>query len=245
MTSGDFNASQAAKRIGISDRTIRRWLKPDKHGKVKLPSIRTESGQLAIAAADVELLRQEVEEERTRFVTPTHAYATARQEMPTHDIGQSVGHDIDIEQRLASMAQSIANLNATIDIQSRRINELTKRVAELEARNVPTQPVPPSTTADTISQAKPPKQPSDTSSPIPTDLPHGTLSAVDFAKHVGLKYTILEGTIRHGMALGRGKGKDYLEITERHSRKYLTLEQQSKAIELLTKHGKISPANHD
>jgi transposase/uncharacterized coiled-coil protein SlyX len=238
MTSGDFNASQASKRIGISDRTIRRWLKPDKRGNVKLPSIRTESGQLAIAAADVERLRQEVEEERTRFVTPTHTYATTRPEMPTHDIGQ-VETDIDLESRLASMAQSIANLNATIDIQSRRLNELTKRVAELEGRNVPRQSVPPSTTADTISQAKPPKQPSDTSSPIPTDLPHGTLSAVDFAKHVGLKYTILEGTIRHGMALGRGKGKDYLEITERHSRKYLTPEQQKIAIELLRKHGKL------
>lgn len=223
----DFNASQAAKRIGISDRTIRRWLKPDKRGNVKLPSIRTESGQLAIAAADVERLRQEVEEERTRFVTTTHTYATTRPEMPTRDI--------DLEQRLTSMAQAIANLNATIDIQSRRLNELTARVAELEGRNVPAQPVPRSATVDIPPKTKPTKQPSDASSAIPDDW---TLCSDFFESH-GVKETTWRRWLANGIS------GEYFETEERpvvgttKKYRYFNQEQQEKAIELLRKHGKL------
>lgn len=236
----DFNASQAAKRIGISDRTIRRWLKPDKHGKIKLASTRTESGQLAIASSDVERLRQEVEEERTRFVTTTHAYATARPEMPTHDIGQSVGHDIDT--RMASLAQSIANLNSTIDIQSRRINELTSRVAELEARQIyqPTQPQP--TLHRYIvdrEEAKPQSRTSVSSSPIPSDLPEGTLHSTEFATQIGLTKTVFEGMMKNGI---RGEQLERVKIPasrDGRNTNYFTPEQQAKAIELLRKHGKL------
>jgi hypothetical protein len=234
----DFNASQAAKRIGISDRTIRRWLKPDKHGKVKLPSIRTESGQLAIAAADVERLRQEVEEERTRFVATTHTYATTRPEMPTHDI--------DLESRLASMAQSIANLNAAIDIQSRRINELTKRAAELESKTLESgQAVPTQTQVplhryivdrEEAAKTKPLRASTASDSTIPNDW---TLCSNFFETH-DIKETTYRRWLKDGIA---GEYFEFEEVprpgrTDKY--RYFTPTQQEHAIFLLRKHGKLS-----
>jgi predicted site-specific integrase-resolvase len=235
-----YNAAQAARYLGISDPTIRRWLRPGKHGKIKLASFRTASGELAIAESDVERLRLEINHEREQFITPIHVPKSIV--MINHDKDNLTPQvDIDIEQRLASMAQSIANLNATIDIQSRRLNELTKRVAELEARNVPAQSVAPPTTADIPPRSQPQNRRSDASSPVPSDLPPGTLSASDFATILEIPYDHMRNYMR------RGVNGEHLDITEipHHTRpgysyKYLTREQQEHAMALLRKHGKLS-----
>jgi hypothetical protein len=79
----------------------------------------------------------------------------------------------------------------------------------------------------------------------PADFPDGTLSAVDFAKELGIEYSVLEGVIRHGIALGRGKGKDYIEVTKMpsarvgYSAKYFTPAQQEAARALLRKHKRL------
>jgi excisionase family DNA binding protein len=80
----------------------------------------------------------------------------------------------------------------------------------------------------------------------PVDLPDGTLTAVDFAKELGMEYSVLEGVMRHGIALGRGKGKDYIEVTKMasarvgYSAKYFTPVQQEMARALLRKHKRLS-----
>lgn len=79
----------------------------------------------------------------------------------------------------------------------------------------------------------------------PADFPDGTLSAVDFAKELGIEYSVLEGVIRHGLSYGRSKGKDYLEVTKMpsarvgYSAKYFTPAQQETARALLHKHKRL------
>ncbi len=228
-----YNAAQAARYLGISDPTIRRWLRPDKHGKIKLASFRTASGDLAIAESDVERLRLEINHEREQFITPTHVPKSIS--LINHD------KDADLESRLASMAQSIANLNATVASQTRRIGELAARVAELEGRNVPIQSATLPTTSAIPPKTKHTKQPSDASSAIPSDLPPGTLSASDFAAILEIPYDHMKNYMRRGV---NGERLDITEIPHHtrpgYSYKYLTPAQQEHAMALLRKHGKLS-----
>jgi transposase len=67
-----LNANQAAKRLGISDKTIRRWLAEGDTGKWKLKALRTSSNQLAIAESDIERIERVLEQERSLFVKADH-----------------------------------------------------------------------------------------------------------------------------------------------------------------------------
>ncbi|HEX3640081.1 MAG TPA: helix-turn-helix domain-containing protein [Ktedonobacteraceae bacterium] len=205
-----LTAIEASKRIGVAEKTIRLWVKQG-----KLEAHHPAKNRLAIAEADVERMAQE-----------RQLYYGTRPEMSssTHTLPDASVHD-DIEQRLASMAQSIANLNATIDIQSRRLNELTKRVAELEARNVPTQPVPPSTTADTIPQPKP-----QIATTAINSLPDGCILARDFARMHGVP----ESSFRRHIA--SGIGGDMVEAGSSKHGRYLTPEQQEATLEFWQRH---------
>jgi len=79
----------------------------------------------------------------------------------------------------------------------------------------------------------------------PVGLSDGTLTAVDFAKELGIEHSVLEGIIRHGISHGRGKGKDYLEVTKipsarvGYAAKYFTPAQQEMARALLRKHKRL------
>jgi DNA-binding transcriptional MerR regulator len=226
-----MNAEEVARFLGCSSKTVRRHLE-----KGTITASRKASGELKISEDQVEKLRLVLElEDTSGHVHPTASIGRPEQA----DMSRQV--ETDIEQRLASMAQSIANLNATIDIQSRRLNELTKRVAELEARNVPAQSVAPPTTADIPPRSQPQNRRSDASSPVPSDLPPGTLSASDFATILEIPYDHMRNYMR------RGVNGEHLDITEipHHTRpgysyKYLTREQQEHAMALLRKHGKLS-----
>ena len=66
-----LNAAQAAKRIGVSDKTIRRWLKEG-----KISAIRTENNQLMIPESEVEAHRRQ----RAQFVQSEEG-----QDTPSHD----------------------------------------------------------------------------------------------------------------------------------------------------------------
>jgi hypothetical protein len=234
-----MNAEEVARFLGCSSKTVRRHLE-----KGTITASRKASGELKISEDQVEKLRLVLELEGTsRQVQPTASIG--RQQQP--DMSRQVETDIDTltarivqlehQPEISVLTRELGKLQAKVDVQDARISELERRITELEARDRLSVPVP--ATSDIPPKAKPQKQPSDASSPVPSDLLPGTLLATDFAKQVGIKYTVLEGAIRHGMALGRGKGKDYLDITERYGRKYFDPEQQEKAIELLRKHGKL------
>lgn len=115
-----MNAEQVARSLGISTRTVYRHIK-----KGTIIATKKKEQELSIAADQIEKLRR----------------VLALDNEPTHDrtlypdMSGQIGYDI--EQRIASLAQSIANLNATVASQTRRIDELAIRVAELEAKQSP------------------------------------------------------------------------------------------------------------
>jgi DNA-binding transcriptional MerR regulator len=122
-----YTAAQAAKEIGVSDKTLRRWVTPDKTGKVKLASERTPSNRLKIAESDVLRLKQEVELEHSQFVV-------SEQELDTS------GHDVQVlETRIEELEQEVAALKARVaTFDTIPISRAQKRAAD-ENRPIPSQ----------------------------------------------------------------------------------------------------------
>lgn len=220
-----MNAEEVARVLGCSSKTVRRHLE-----KGTITAGRKASGELKISEDQVEKLRLILElEDTSRHVHPTASIGRPDQA----DMSRQV--ETDIEQRLASLAQSIANLNTAVDSQTRRITELTKRVADLEARNYPTiaenVPVPPSPALST-SDISPPKVPQNRpSTRNKSDLPDGCILASEFAKI----HAMAPSTFAHHTEYGiSGEKVDVMRrpkpgFTSREER-YLTKGQQTGAI---------------
>jgi Helix-turn-helix domain len=121
--------------------------------------------------------------------------------------------------------------------------ELTAGIAEKAEKQAVSQPVMAKTR---LAQKGPTEGNEVMSVGAHVDLPDGTLTVVDFAKELGIEHSVLEGVIRHGMSHGRGKGKEYLEVTKvpsaraGYSAKYFTPVQQKVARALLRKHKRLS-----
>jgi DNA-binding transcriptional MerR regulator len=227
-----FNPIQVARALNISDKTVRRHIQ-----KGTITATRKASGELKIAEDQIEKLRLVLElEDRPRHVQQMASIGRHEQA----DMSGQV--ETDIEQRLASMAQSIANLNATVANQTRRIGELAARVAQLEAQASLVASVQPETVLPTsaIIPTYKPQNRNVARSEVPADLPSGTLSASEFAAILDIDKEHMKNYMR------RGVDGEWLDITEipHHTRvgytmKYLTPSQQTKAIEILKRHGKI------
>lgn len=213
-----YTAAQAAKEIGVSDKTLRRWVTPDKTGKVKLASERTPSNRLKIAESDVLRLKQEVELEHSQFVV-------SKQELDTSGYGVQA-----LEARIEELEQEVATLKA--------------RVATFEQEKLFVQgkskPVSTFATFDAIPILRVQKRAADENRPIPSQLSAGTLPASDFAAKIGISYDDLKNYMR------RGVYGDRLDITEiphparpGYVQKFLTVEQQEAACSLLRRHGKL------
>jgi hypothetical protein len=215
-----LNASQAAKYIGVADKTIRRWLKPDKDGKIKLTAIRTASNQLAIPELEVERLKRELEQERSQFMV-------SGQGLDNLDI---TGHSEGLEIRIAELEKEVVTLK--------------ERIAILEQGNINEQaievPVSSSPSSDTLPLARAQKRNVERNIDVPSIFPAGTLSASNFATRHGVKYEDFKNYMRRGIY---GEKLDITEIPHPtragYVQKFLTLEQQEQAIALLKKHGKL------
>lgn len=228
-----FNAMEAAKELDISDKTVRRWCK-----KGKITSKRTEFNEIAIPEDEIERIRAELEEARAQLrqtgqpIRDRHAALSPVSMLSNMSSREDIQ---DIEARLSSMAQSLANLNATVASQTRRIDELAKRVVELEANKAPVENVPVPPIPQSSSHPSTPKPQPQNRIVEPSDM----LSVRDFAAKIGMEYTVLDGYIRRGV---RGGKMDVTEVpTSRkgYNNKYFTSSQQQAAIELLKRHGKI------
>jgi hypothetical protein len=62
-----LNATQAAQRLGVSDKTMRRWLKEE---KFKLHAIRTSSNELMLAESEIERVKRERAEYASQEADP-------------------------------------------------------------------------------------------------------------------------------------------------------------------------------
>ena len=216
-----LNASQAAKRIGVADKTIRRWLQEGEKGKWKLTAIRTTSNQLAIAESDVERIKRALEQERSQFIT-------SDQSLDNLDMS---GHDVEA-------------LHARIEELEQEVAALKERVATLEQEHltVESKRKPVSTfTSDTLDQIpRTQKRATDENRSVPADLPTGTLAAYDFAQKYGIEKDHFKNYMKRGV-LG-----DRLDITEvphptkaNYAQKYLVPEQQESVLAILKKHNKL------
>jgi hypothetical protein len=120
----------------------------------------------------------------------------------------------------------------------RKYSELTAGIAEKVEKRAMSRPIMTET-------GVPEKGRTEENKAVPVGAPDGTLSAVDFAKELGIEHSVLEGVIRHGLSYGRNKGKDYLDVTKipsaraGYNAKFFTPAQQELARVLLRKHKKI------
>lgn len=221
-----FNASQAARELNVPDKTIRRWLKQGMDGRWKLTAIRTESGQLLISESDVERIKQGREQDRLQ---------TARTSPATS--GLSVPN-----QSLADLPRQVADLTA-------KVSQLEERIADLESRpqHTPNQderhlgmPSPALSTSDISPPKAAQKRSVAPNSPIPSDLPPGTLHSSEFADQLGIKRTVFDSMMKNGIG-GEELERTKIPIVARPgtNKNWFTPQEQQKALELLRKHGKL------
>jgi hypothetical protein len=213
-----YTVARAAKEIGVSDKTLRRWVTPDKTGKVKLASERTPSNRLKIAESDVLRLKQEVELEHSQFVAP-------EQELDT--------------------SEHIEALKARVEELEKGLAEVKEKVATLEQERVTELPVSTFATSaiDQIPRAQ--KRPTERNIEVPAELPAGTLPATDFAAKIGISYDHFKNYMKRGIY---GQRLDITEIPHPTKKRadgqpamqyFLTPEQQESVRALLAKHRKL------
>jgi excisionase family DNA binding protein len=175
--------------------------------------------RLDILAADVEALRRK--REGYQDETSDVSYLVARTEVLERKYA-------DLERKYSELEQKYAELSSAV------IRKVEKQAVS--------QPVVAETMVTQKSCAE-----ENRAVPVgaPADLPDGILSAVDFAKELGIEHSVLEGVIRHGLSHGRNKGKDYLDVTKipsarvGYSAKFFTPVQQEAARALLHKHKRL------
>jgi excisionase family DNA binding protein len=232
-----YNAVEAAKELNISDKTIRRWVK-----KGKISAKRTQFNEIAIPQSEIDRLRLELgsPDQWVDSLDSIDRGVSLRSTAKLDRVDTS-----DIEERMASLAQSIANLNATVDIQSRRINELTKRVTDLETRlnaaqDVTRQSTPSMSMDETTKTESPLSTTTGPNIPIPSNLPPGTLHSSEFADQLGIKRTVFDSMMKNGIA-GEELERTKIPIVARPgtNKNYFTPLEQQKALDLLRKHGKL------
>lgn len=222
-----LNASQAAKRIGVADKTIRRWLQEGEKGKWKLTAVRTTSNQLAIAELDVERIKRELGKERSQFVT-------FDQSVDSLDMS---GYNVEVlETKVGELEQEV--------------NRLRERVAILEQEKFSVQGksrrASASTSSDTVPVLRAQKRSTEQTIAVPSELPAGTLSASDFAATIGMTYDHFKNCMRRGVS---GQRLDITEVPHPTKKKrdsdeptmqyFLTSEQQEAARALLKRFGKL------
>jgi hypothetical protein len=214
-----YTAAQAAKEIGVSDKTLRRWVTPDKKTKkVKLASERTPSNRLKIAESEVLRLKQEVEQERSQFIASEQEL-----DMSGHDVQALKARIEELEKEVAELKEKVATLEQ---------GRLTERVIG--------QPVSTFATSAITQISRAQKRATERNMAVPSDLPAGTLAAPDFAAKLGIKYDDLKNYMRRGIS---GERLDLTEIPHPsragYVQKFFTLEQQEVARSLLRRHGKL------
>jgi len=245
-----YNVIQAARYIDCDPKTIRRWLKQG-----KLTAERTARGWLAIPSEQVEHAKLLWQNDREQFASP----GMPRDAHPVPSVlslGKDRQHDDSLnsirklEERLgilehqlpaiSVLTKALGTLQARVDVQQAHIEEMERRIADLESQdypdhteNVPTLPVP---------------------TPMPQNIPtakehqnrnvalseEGMLSASDFATQLGIKYDDIKNYMRRGV---EGERLEFTEIPHAtragYVQKYFSVEQQQKAIAVLKRHGKL------
>jgi DNA-binding transcriptional MerR regulator len=205
-----YNASQAARELDVPDKTIRRWLKQGLSGRWQLTAMRTESGQLAISASDIERIKRGREQDRAQFTKPSPAISGLQHPKPD---------EVD-------MTRQVQALTAKVEKLERRITDLENALSRQSSPSPDYQQA----------LGMPSPQPKN---PVPHDLPLGTLHSTDFAAQLGVTRPTMEGWLKNGVR-GEQLERERVPIgSTGKSGNYFTPSQQQAAIELLRRHNKL------
>lgn len=130
-----YNVIQASKYIGADPKTVRRWLKQG-----KMTGTRTDRGWLAIPEDQVERMRIEWENERTRF---------SSLDVDTKDSLDISTRVEALEQRVASLEQALSN--ASLPVPAMPHHAKTPNVTTTQQSHQKRDAVPSDLPADTLS----------------------------------------------------------------------------------------------
>ncbi|HEX3641777.1 MAG TPA: hypothetical protein VHV10_10840 [Ktedonobacteraceae bacterium] len=101
-----YNGQSAAQRIGISYKTLLRWIEK---GKIRPEEGKTPTGQLVISGDQVEAARKEVQRERSLFVEDEIAIDTSGQLQTEIDMPE------DLAVKVKALEDEVADLKARVE----------------------------------------------------------------------------------------------------------------------------------
>ncbi|HEY4034104.1 MAG TPA: hypothetical protein VGL94_09100 [Ktedonobacteraceae bacterium] len=101
------NGIDAAKRIGISYKTLLRWIEKD---KIRPEEAKTPTGQLVISGDQVEAARKEVLKERSLFIEYEIAIDTSGQPQTEVDMPE------DLAVKVKALELQVAALTARVEL---------------------------------------------------------------------------------------------------------------------------------
>lgn len=228
-----YNGLSAAKRIGISYKTLLRYIEKR---RIIPEEGKTPTGQLVISEDQVEALRLEIQRERAMFRHPQTNTSSNRQTETDRDSLPLT------DTTLTEAVKHIGKLAARVDVQQARVEELERRVAELESLQSQNKPF---IYVDDTSDVHPQQSPAIANveakrgTSIPADLPDGTLHSKEFGAQLGFTNPRFEGMLKNGVRGEQLERERIPTAIEGRYTNYFTPEQQEKAIALLKRHGKL------
>src|SRR5437879_284365 len=110
-----YNGQSAAQRIGISYKTLLRWIEK---GKIRPEEGKTPTGQLVISGDQVEAARKEVLKERSLFVEDEIAIDISGQPQTEVDMPE------DLTAKVKDLEQEMNELRASVVALERQLAEL-------------------------------------------------------------------------------------------------------------------------
>ncbi len=182
MMSKLISASEAARRLGVTDKTVRSWIKAEKLGAIHI-----QKNLLGIPEQDVERLRKE----RSLYVStqqPDTTELTARLEHVEQELTDISEQYRMLEQRIAAKHDTELSI-ASLDMELLKLRE---RLEQLERAEKDVSPRTPDESPMTLKERRP-----HATTPVAAKgtLPEGLVAFTDFFKRHGIS----ESTARRGM----------------------------------------------
>lgn len=211
-------AIQAASLIGVTERTIREWIKD---GKLSAHHPFGHANRLAIPRSEVEALARK----RKLYYVETPDLTDVAQRLAV--LEQKMGRLDELEGQYMALVEKCALLEQRLNEQASTWSVPMSGIAD---------PSPISTAQKRVSEPK-------RESSLTKDLPAGCLLARNFARMHGVAPETFRDHITKG--LGRGlDGKEQVAVSERpkpgrekERERYLTPEQQEQALAFWRRHG--------
>ncbi|MED1438907.1 chromosome-anchoring protein RacA [Aeribacillus composti] len=126
-----MNTTDAAKKIGVSPKTVQRWIK-----QLNLPMERNELGHYMFSDEDIALLK-EVHNQIKQGVPMQQVIVKTKRKESAKNAGETVSNELlkkiaDLEQMIYSKADDVVSYQLLV--QRKEIEELTGRIEKLERK---------------------------------------------------------------------------------------------------------------